>query len=124
MPTLTEKLDSREWNTGDRPSVTLHYLLAGVADDLSAKALLTSSTASTYDGLERQSIQFEPVWVDTGANDGLWDCRVSYVDSEDNAKSKTRRSLGGGGAIVKKPLAAYVEKVYEYGDFSHLGIGT
>jgi hypothetical protein len=34
MPTLTEKIDSREWTTGDRPSVTLHYLLAGVADDL------------------------------------------------------------------------------------------
>jgi len=27
-------------------------------------------------------------------------------------------------AIVKKPVAAYVEKVYEEGDFSQLGIGT
>jgi len=27
-------------------------------------------------------------------------------------------------AIVKKPIAVYVEKVYEEGDFSTLGIGT
>jgi len=82
MPTLTEKIDSREWTTGERPSVTLHYSLAGVADDLTVKALLTSSTASSYDGLDRESIQFEPVWVDTAANDGLWDCRVRYVSPE------------------------------------------
>ncbi len=28
------------------------------------------------------------------------------------------------GAMVKKPLAAYIEKVYDAGDFSDLGIGT
>jgi len=63
MPTLTEKIDSREWTTGERPSVTMHYVLDGTSDDLTAKALLTSSTPATYDGLERESIQFEPVWV-------------------------------------------------------------
>ena len=26
--------------------------------------------------------------------------------------------------IVKRPIAAYVEKVYEEGDFADLGIGT
>ena len=82
MPTLTEKLESREWSTGDRPSVTLHYLLAGVSDDLSAKTLLINSTATAYDGLVRESIEFEPVWVDTTANDGLWDVRVRYVAPE------------------------------------------
>ena len=39
---------------------------------------------------------------------------VRYADAED-ATAK---------AIVKKPAAVYVEKVYEEGDFSTLGIGT
>jgi len=40
----------------------------------------------------------------------LW---VRYADAEDtNAK-----------ALVKKPIAAYIEQVYEYGDFLLLGIG-
>ena len=39
---------------------------------------------------------------------------VRYEDTEDtNAKR-----------IVKRPTAVYIEKVYEYGDFSALGIGT
>jgi hypothetical protein len=41
----------------------------------------------------------------------LW---VRYADVED-AAAKT---------LVKQPVAAYVEKVYEEGDFSQLGIGT
>ena len=41
----------------------------------------------------------------------LW---VRYGDAEDTAAK----------AIVKKPMAAYVEKVYEDGDFSSLGIET
>ena len=39
---------------------------------------------------------------------------VRYADAEDAAAK----------AIVKKPVAVYVEKVYEEGDFSTLGIGT
>ena len=39
---------------------------------------------------------------------------VRYADAED-ATAK---------AIVKKPVAAYVEKVYEEGSFASLGIGT
>ncbi len=41
----------------------------------------------------------------------LW---VRFDDQEDGA-AKT---------LVKRPIAAYVEKVYEYGNFSALGIGT
>lgn len=41
----------------------------------------------------------------------LW---VLYEDAEDLAAQR----------LVKKPLAAYVERVYESGDFSLLGIGT
>ena len=41
----------------------------------------------------------------------LW---VRYEDAEDST-AKT---------LVKRPVAAYVEKVYESGDFAALGIGT
>ncbi|HUT59790.1 MAG TPA: hypothetical protein VNA25_18235 [Phycisphaerae bacterium] len=39
---------------------------------------------------------------------------VRYADAKDAAAKR----------IVKKPIAAYVEKVYDDGDFSQLGIGT
>lgn len=41
----------------------------------------------------------------------LW---VRYEDAEDTAAKM----------LVKRPVAAYVEQVYPYGDFSGLGIGT
>ena len=41
----------------------------------------------------------------------LW---VRFADEEDNVAK----------VLIKKPIAAYVEQVYEYGDFSALGIGT
>jgi len=108
MPTLTEKLDSRERTTGDTPAVTLHYLLGGVADDLSAKTLLINSTAAEYDGLKRESIQFEPVWVDTAAGDALWDCRVRYVAPEnkepETGESRFSFDTGGGTQHVTQSL--------------------
>lgn len=48
--------------------------------------------------------------IDKKGWDYLW---IRYADSED-AESKT---------LVKKPLAAYVERVYDSGDFGDLGIG-
>ncbi len=41
----------------------------------------------------------------------LW---IRFADEEDN----------DAHTLIKKPIAAYVEQVYEYGDFSGLGIGT
>ena len=41
----------------------------------------------------------------------LW---VRFADEED----------AGAKTLIKKPIAAYVERVYEYGDFSGLEIGT
>ena len=198
MPlTLTEKLDSRKWTTGDNASVEMVYILTGTSDDVTAKNLIASSTAGTYNGLVRQSIQIEPEWVDItvpvysfsethyldaavvtpaykgtlfsltgkvnsasfkglaageclflgasgsmrGAEDweityrfagspnrtGLvvgpisgiskkgWEYMwVRYADSEDAAAK----------AIVKKPVAVYIERVYEEGNFAALGIGT
>ena len=79
MPTLTEKIDSREWTTGERPSVTLHYILDGTSDDLTAKTWLLNSTATEYDGLARDDCSLEPIFVDTAAGAGKWDCRARYV---------------------------------------------
>ncbi len=39
----------------------------------------------------------------------LW---VRYADAED------------GDVLVKRPVSAYVEQVYEYGNFRQLAIGT
>ncbi len=41
----------------------------------------------------------------------LW---VRFIDDEDNTAK----------ALIKRPIAAYVEQVYPYGDFSGLGIGV
>lgn len=78
MPTqtLTEKIDSREWS-GD--SVTLHYILAGTSDDLTARTLLLSSTPTSYYGLIRSpEVGIEPIWVDTTSGNGQWKCSVRY----------------------------------------------
>lgn len=51
----------------------------------------------------------------TGINKKGWEYLwVRYADDEDTAAK----------VLVKKPIAAYVEQVYQYGDFSGLGIGT
>ncbi len=82
MPlTLTEKLDSRKWNTGDNASVEMVYILTGTSDDLTAKTLLLSSTPTEYDGLARDEISLEPIFVDTAAGAGKWDCRVRYAEA-------------------------------------------
>ncbi len=83
MPTLTEKIDSREWTTGEKPTVTMHYTLDGTSSDLTAKALLLSSTAENYDGLVRDDCTLDPIFVDTVTGQGKWDCTVRYVASED-----------------------------------------
>ena len=55
MPlTLTEKLDTREWNTGDNASVEMVCLLAGTSEDRIANA--TERTARGVDGL-RQDVR-------------------------------------------------------------------
>jgi len=79
MPlTLTEKLDSRKWTTGDNATVEMVYILTGTSDDVTAKTLIENSTASVYNGLVRQSIQIEPEWVDTTRGDGQWVATVRY----------------------------------------------
>ncbi len=177
MATLTEKIDSREWTTGEKPTVTMHYTLDGTPDDLTAKMLLLNSTPTEYDGLVRDECTLEPIFVDTTTGQGKWECTVRYVAPENTqppvgevlflgasgskrgsddweitfrfaaSPNKTGLTVGDivninkkgweymwvryadaedavAKAIVKKPVAVYVEKVYEDGDFSGLGIGT
>ena len=51
----------------------------------------------------------------TGINKEGWNYLwVRFIDDED-ATAKT---------LIKRPMAAYVERVYDYGDFSSLGIGV
>jgi len=51
----------------------------------------------------------------TGIDKNGWEYMwVTYEDAEDE----------DSGRLVKRPVAVYVEQVYEYGDFSRLGIGT
>ena len=51
----------------------------------------------------------------TGISKKGWEYMwVRYADSEDAAAK----------AIVKKPVAVYIERVYEEGNFAALGIGT
>ena len=108
MPTLTEKIDSREWTAGDRPTVTFHYLLSGVSDDVFARTLMENSTATSYEGLARESIQMEPVWVDTVQGDGLWDCRVRYVSPErkdpETGESSFAFDTGGGTQHISQSI--------------------
>jgi len=108
MPTLTEKIDSREWTTGERPSVTMHYVLDGTADDLTAKTLLLSSTPATHDGLARDDCSLEPIFVDTAAGTGKWDCRVRYVAPEQKepqvGESSFSFDTGGGTQHITQSL--------------------
>ena len=51
----------------------------------------------------------------TGIDKKGWEYMwVRYADAEDTTAK----------AIVKKPVAVYVEKVYDAGNFADLGIGT
>jgi len=76
MATLTEKIDSRETVTGERPSVTMHYILDGTSDDITAKTLLLNSTPTVYDGLVRDECTLDPIFVDTTTGAGKWACSV------------------------------------------------
>lgn len=84
MPlSLIELVDSRESTvdvlTGQATSIVMHYILRGTDNDLTAKATLLSSTASTYDGLVRADVALRPIYVDTVNSVGEWECEVRYV---------------------------------------------
>ncbi len=114
MPlTLTEKLDSRKWTTGDNASVEMVYILTGTSDDVTAKNLIASSTAGTYNGLVRQSIQIEPEWVDTTTGDGQWIATVRYGirPPTEVGESSFSFDTSGGTQHITQSLAT----VHRYG---------
>ena len=79
MPlTFYEQIDSRSITTGENASATLHYVLEGTSSDTLALTLAQSSTATAYLGLVRQSIDIEPVVVDTVTDTGRWNVTVKY----------------------------------------------
>jgi len=108
MATLTEKIDSREWTTGDKPTVTMHYHLDGTSDDLAAKTLLLDTTPATYDGLIRDECTLEPIFVDETADVGKWECTVRYVKSEytppQTGESSFAFDTGGGNQHITQSL--------------------
>lgn len=65
--------------TGQTTAVILTYHVLGTDEDLAVKAFLIDETAETYDGLLREEIGIRPIWVDTDADDGEWECFVRYV---------------------------------------------
>lgn len=95
MPVVVEeKFDSRVSVAGQNPSVELKYIVFGTSSDLTAKAELADEAPETYDGLERQSIQIEPL-----AND-IWDGTVRYGSAESTPPQTGESSFSfdtGGG---------------------------
>jgi hypothetical protein len=76
--TFYEQVDSRSMTTGENAAATLHYVLEGTSSDVTALTLAQSSTALYYQGLVRQSIDIEPVFVDTMTDAGRWNVVVKY----------------------------------------------
>jgi hypothetical protein len=108
MPfTLREKIDSRETQLGENPSVTLLYDLEGTSDDLTAKMLATNSTPTTYDGLVRQSITLEPQGVDSASGSGRWLVTVRYGPwiPPQIGESTFSFDTGGGTQHITQSLA-------------------
>jgi len=108
MATLTERIDSREWTTGAKQSVTMFYVLDGTSDDVTARDLLLSSTPGTYDGLVRDECSLEPIFVDTVNDAGKWECSVRYVKPEyqepEVGESSFSFDTGGGTQHITQSL--------------------
>jgi hypothetical protein len=104
MATLTEKIDSREWTTGDRPSVKMRYILDGTSDDLTARTLLLNSTPTSYDGLVRDECSLEPIFVDAASGQGKWDCTVRYVLRDIETEAAWSFDTGGGTQHITQSL--------------------
>lgn len=102
MPlTLTERVSSRRWGGG---AVTFDYVLTGTSDDATARNLLTSSIPASYSGLARNddSINIEPVWVDTTSGDGQWECTVQFGPM---AESNFTFDTSGGTQHITQSLS-------------------
>ncbi|MHC4982461.1 MAG: hypothetical protein ACYTF6_04740 [Planctomycetota bacterium] len=98
MPlTLTEKLDSRKWNTGENASVEMVYILTGTSDDLTAKTLIENSTAESYNGLAAGECLFLGA---SGSKRGADDWEINYRFA--GSPNRANFMIGGITAASKK----------------------
>lgn len=81
MPTeVFEKFESRRSTKAAQAaqsSAELGYIVRGTDNDLAARSAAESAAPATYDGLERQSVQIEPI------GPLLWDVTVRYGAADD-----------------------------------------
>jgi len=99
--TAEETVESREWQWNPAKA-TFHYQVKGTSSDTDAKTALLAEAGATYEGLTRGAISLDPEWVDTVADDGLWNCEVNYiitasVDKEPLALGESSYSFDTGG---------------------------
>ena len=92
-----ELVDSRPQTTGDAASVELVYRCSGTAEDTVVKAVAEANSPGDYEGLTRQSIGIEPVWVDTNADDGEWRITVRYGKREPTETGDSSYSFDTAG---------------------------
>jgi hypothetical protein len=90
---LTEHVDSRRSSTGENGETELVYILSGTSDEVTARTLVESSTATTYDGKTRQSIALKPISVDSVAGTGTWEATIRYGMAPAAPETGQRRSL-------------------------------
>ena len=95
--TFQELVDSRRITTGESPRAELVYRLAGTADDAAARSAAEAGAPNTHDGLVRQTIDIEPVWVNTDAGDGEWRVTVRYGQQEPMESGDSQYSFDTGG---------------------------
>jgi len=75
---LKELMISREATEGENAQTTLVYDVVGSADDLAVKADVFAAAPATYDGLVRQSVHLEPIFVSEPASYGRYIATVRY----------------------------------------------
>ena len=110
MPaTAREKFESRGGQSGQSPSSDLVYAVTGSddEDDIIAAVKAQAPLTCEVDGQALGDI----TGIAKKGREYLW---VRYEDTEDDTAK----------ALVKRPVAVYVERVYDEGNFADLGIGT
>jgi hypothetical protein len=75
---VAEKVDSRRIVTGENASAELIYTVGGSDSDTAIKTAVEAAAPEEYEGLSRQTIDIEPVTVDTVNQRGLWTATVRY----------------------------------------------
>jgi len=75
---LRELMISRESTEGESAAATLVYDVIGTSNDIAVKQDVDAGAPDTYDGLTKQSVHVEPIFVDTLAGYGRYLATVRY----------------------------------------------